>query len=100
MPGVPIFSNEPANLKEFEPVPFCKARTLAQLTPGQTGRVVDVRTDPELALHILEIGLTKDASVRYLRAAPLGDPIQIEVDGFLLSLRKNEAEAVQVEIEE
>ena len=75
-----------------------KVKTLVDLEIGQTGRVVDVRTtDPELALHILEIGLTKDASVRYLRAAPLGDPIQIEVDGFLLSLRKNEAESVLIE---
>lgn len=72
-------------------------KTLADLEPGQSGRVVAVRAGEPLALHILEIGLVTGARVRFLRSAPLGDPIQIEVDGFLLSLRKSEAEAVLVE---
>ncbi|MGE5692913.1 MAG: FeoA family protein [Candidatus Zixiibacteriota bacterium] len=67
------------------------------MEPGETGRVVEVRAKEPLALHILEIGLVTGARVRFLRSAPLGDPMQIEVDGFLLSLRKNEAKAVWVE---
>jgi Fe2+ transport system protein FeoA len=73
------------------------AKTLAEFRPGESGRVLEVRAGEPLALHILEIGLVTGARVRFLRSAPLGDPIQIEVDGFLLSLRKNEAEAVLVE---
>ncbi len=61
--------------------------------------MVEIKTEPHLALHLLEIGLAKGARVRFLRSAPLGDPIQVEVDGFLLSLRKNEAAAVRVELE-
>lgn len=75
-----------------------RTKPLADLSPGEAGRVISVRDEHHLALHILEIGLTKGAHVRLLRTAPLGDPIQIEVDGFLLSLRKKEAEAVIVEI--
>ena len=77
-----------------------RIKSLARLEVGETGRVVEVAAKEPLALHILEIGLVKGAKVRYLRSAPLGGPIQIEVDGFLLSLRKNEAEAVIVEIQE
>jgi|GEM_PF-5165557 len=74
-----------------------RIKTLADLELGETGRVVEVRAKEPLALHILEIGLVTGARVRFLRSAPLGDPMQIEVDGFLLSLRKNEAKAVWVE---
>jgi Fe2+ transport system protein FeoA len=74
-------------------------KTLAAMEPGETGRVVEIHADEPLALHILEIGLVRGAKVRFLRSAPLGDPIQVEVDGFLLSLRKNEAEGVLVETE-
>ncbi len=72
-------------------------KSLADLKIGEAGRVVEVTTKEPLALHILEIGLVTGANVRFLRSAPLGDPIQVEVDGFLLSLRKNEAEVVLVE---
>ncbi|MCI0330173.1 MAG: ferrous iron transport protein A [candidate division Zixibacteria bacterium] len=74
-------------------------KSLAELEVGQTGRVIKIAAKEPLALHILEIGLVTGAQVRYLRAAPLGDPIQVEVDGFLLSLRKKEAEAVLIETE-
>ncbi len=76
-----------------------RIKNLAELEIGETGRVLEIRAGDTLALHILEIGLVTGAKVRYLRSAPLGDPIQVEVDGFLLSLRKNEAEAVLVETE-
>ncbi len=80
--------------------PSVRIKALARLEVGETGRVVEIAAKEPLALHILEIGLVKGAKVRYLRSAPLGGPIQIEVDGFLLSLRKNEAEAVIIEIQE
>ena len=75
-------------------------KTLARLEVGETGRVVEITAKEPLAMHILEIGLVTGAKVCYLRSAPLGDPIQVEVDGFLLSLRKNEAESVIVEVQE
>jgi len=78
-----------------------RIKTLAQLAPGQTGRVAGVceNRNHELAARILEIGLVRGTVVQYLRAAPLGDPIEVDVEGFLLALRRNEAEAVMVEID-
>ena len=79
--------------------PMPVEKSLAQLVPGQAGRVVKVQAEPQLALRILEIGLVCGAAVRYLRAAPWGDPIEVDVEGFLLSLRRREAEAVTVEVD-
>lgn len=77
-----------------------RIKSLADLEVGETGRVVEVQAREPLALHILEIGLVTGAKVRYLRSAPLGGPIQVEVDGFLLSLRRSEAKTVIIEIQE
>lgn len=71
---------------------------LSRMAPGQTGRIVTVQGEPQLALRILELGLVCGTPVRLLRAAPLGGPIEVEVDGFFLSLRRNEADAVSVEV--
>ncbi|MCI0405079.1 MAG: ferrous iron transport protein A [candidate division Zixibacteria bacterium] len=83
-----------------KPETTVRIKSLADLEAGESGRVIEVAAKEPLALHILEIGLVSGAKVRHLRSAPLGDPIQVEVDGFLLSLRRNEAEAVIVEIQE
>ncbi|MGH8004101.1 MAG: FeoA family protein [Limisphaerales bacterium] len=83
-----------------KPETSVRIKSLAGLEAGETGRVVEVQAREPLALHILEIGLVTGAKVRYLRSAPLGGPIQVEVDGFLLSLRNNEAEAVLIETDE
>ncbi|MEW5874944.1 MAG: FeoA family protein [Candidatus Zixiibacteriota bacterium] len=72
-------------------------KTLAELTPGETARVVEIVAAPHLALSILEIGIVKGVNVLHLRTAPLGGPIQVEVEGFLLSLRRDEARAILVE---
>ena len=74
-------------------------RALSQLYPGQSGRVLEVTAEPALALNMLEIGLVRGATVRYLRSAPWGDPIEVELDGFLLSLRRTEADSVIVGVD-
>ena len=65
------------------------------------GRVAEVSDHGggQLAARILEIGLVRGTRVHYLRSAPLGDPIEVDVEGFLLSLRRDEANAVIVELE-
>ncbi len=73
-------------------------QTLSQLRPGEVARVVSVQGEPHLALRILELGLVCGTPVRLLRSAPLGGPIEVEIDGFLLSLRRSEADAVRVEM--
>lgn len=51
---------------------------------------------PEM-LRLLEMGLTPGSEVEVIRAAPLGFPIEVKIRGYLLSLRKSEAECVEVE---
>lgn len=72
--------------------------TLSELRAGSIGRVVSVQGEPHLALRILELGLVCGTPVRVVRTAPLGGPMEVEVEGFLLSLRRNEADAVRVEV--
>lgn len=73
------------------------ARTLAQLKPGESAKVVDVGGESILQQRILEMGILPGVDVRLIRVAPLGDPMEFEVIGYRLSLRKTEAACVTVE---
>jgi ferrous iron transport protein A len=77
---------------------------LSRLTPGAGGRVVRLEGGGEggggSLLRLQEMGLIRGTAVRFVRAAPLGDPIEIRVRGYNLSLRRTEAEAVIVEVDE
>jgi ferrous iron transport protein A len=69
---------------------------LADLAVGQQGRVVRVSGADEISLRLLEMGLTPGAMVKCLGQAPLGDPLEFEVRGYRLSVRKSEAERVEL----
>jgi len=70
---------------------------LDRLTPGESGRVGSLQTSkPGIRQRLLEMGLTKGTIVQVIRLAPLGDPIEILVRGYRLSLRKQEAESVMI----
>lgn len=71
---------------------------LANLALGQQARVVRVEGADEISLRLLEMGLTPGATVKCLGTAPLGDPLEFEVRGYRLSVRKREAERVEIEI--
>ncbi len=70
---------------------------LSHLTLGQTARVVRVDVRDEIGQRILEMGVTPGTLVRLTGAAPLGGPLVFEVRGYSLSLRKAEAERVEVD---
>ena len=70
---------------------------LSVLTVGQRGRVTGFELPPEQRQRLLEMGLTKGVEFQVVRFAPLGDPIEVKVRGYHLSLRKNEAAGVRVE---
>lgn len=70
--------------------------TLDQLPRGQTARVLAVRGHDAIAMRLLEMGLVEGEPVSALGAAPLGDPLEFEVCGYRLSLRKSEAQRVEV----
>ncbi len=69
---------------------------LSALPLGQKGRVVGFSLPGEQRQRLLEMGLTVGAGFEVVRFAPMGDPIDIKVRGYHLSLRKNEAAGVLV----
>ncbi len=71
---------------------------LKDLKPGQRCKIVRLRGRGETNKRILEMGVTPGSVVELERVAPLGDPIDVKVKGYHLSLRKEEAEGIDVEI--
>jgi len=70
---------------------------LAKLDIGGRGRIVGVTGNGEVSRRLLEMGVTPGAKIRLLRAAPLGDPLEFELRGYRLSLRRSEAEQIDIE---
>jgi Fe2+ transport system protein FeoA len=73
------------------------AVTLDQLPLGQSAKVLKLTGAPGVRRRLMEMGLTPAALVEAVRRAPLGDPLDVKVRGYHLSLRKEEAAAVEVE---
>lgn len=69
--------------------------TLKQV--GDRGRIVDIAGDDGIAIRLMEMGLTEGEEIELLAFAPLGDPIEYQVRGYRLSLRKAEAQRVEIE---
>ncbi len=70
--------------------------TLAELAVGDIARVVQVEGADEISIRLMEMGLVPGIDVRLLGRAPLGDPLEFEVRGYRLSLRKSEAARVTI----
>lgn len=70
--------------------------SLDRLPPGQATAITDVAGDDAVSLRLLEMGLTPGVEVRMIGRAPLGDPLEVEVRGYRLSLRHSEAARVAV----
>ncbi len=70
--------------------------SLSTLTPGSRAVVTEIRIPVEHRARLLEMGLLVGTAVELIRFAPLGDPIEIKVRGYNLSLRRHEAEQVLV----
>jgi ferrous iron transport protein A len=73
---------------------------LDKLAPGQCARVIGYSTDGPVCRRLAELGLTPGREIRYLRDAPLRDPLQIQIGNGSLSLRHAQAALVMVEIAE
>jgi Fe2+ transport system protein FeoA len=69
---------------------------LSSLPIGQRGRVVALDLPPEQRQRLLEMGLTIGVDFQVVRYAPLGDPLEIKVRGYNLSLRKIDAACIRV----
>lgn len=72
-------------------------KTLADLARGQRARLNELTGEPHIVQRLLELGLTEGEEIEVLQFAPLGDPIEILIRGYRLSLRRAEARFVIVE---
>lgn len=70
---------------------------LSQMRPGESGRVVSVGAAGPLKRRLMDMGLLAGVTVTVERVAPLGDPLEVSLRGYLLSLRAREAAAVELE---
>ena len=71
--------------------------TLRQAKIGQTVRVVKLHGEGAVKRRIMDMGITKGVEVYVRNVAPLGDPVEVTVRGYELSLRKADAEMIEVE---
>ena len=72
-------------------------RTLRDVKIGETVKVSKIGGEGSLRRHLMDMGITKGCEIYVRKVAPLGDPVEIAVRGYELSLRKTEAEIVEVE---
>lgn len=73
------------------------SRTLDALKPGDETKVLELRGEEEASHRLMEMGLLPGTPLKVIRYAPLGDPIEILVRGYHLSLRRTEAVGIVVE---
>ena len=72
-------------------------KTLNQLEPGERATIVKVGGEGPVRRRILDMGVVSGADIEVVRVAPLGDPVEFRIKGYNLSLRKSEAQNIQVE---
>ena len=71
-------------------------RTLKELKSGQRGKIIQVKGDGSVRRRLMDMGVTRGAEVLVRKVAPLGDPIEVNIRVYELTLRKSEAENIIV----
>ena len=74
-------------------------KTLNDLVDGQTGKIGSYKQTRGASRRLMELGLMPGVRVRFIKSAPLGDPIAIDVEGRQLSLRREDAAQIYVQPE-
>ena len=72
-------------------------KTLRDLSVGSSGVISRVRTTGALKQRFMDMGITKGTEVKVMKIAPLGDPIEIVIRGYNLSIRKDDARKIELE---
>ena len=72
-------------------------KTLREVAVGQTGKVTKLVGEGPVKRRIMDMGITKGVEIYVRKVAPLGDPVEVTVRGYELSLRKADAEMIVVE---
>jgi len=73
------------------------SETLSKLAPGESGVVSAIRGESRIMRRLMEMGVVPGVSIRIVKAAPFGDPIEVRLLGYNLAIRRNEAEVIEVE---
>ncbi|MDR0590225.1 MAG: FeoA domain-containing protein [Spirochaetaceae bacterium] len=71
-------------------------RTLKDVRPGETVRVVKLHGQGPVKRRIMDMGITRDTEILVRKAAPLGDPVEVNVRGYELSLRKADIDIIEI----
>ena len=72
-------------------------KTLREVKVGETATVVKLHGEGATKRRIMDLGLTKGTEVYIRKVAPLGDPVEITIRGYELSIRKADAELIEIE---
>ena len=72
-------------------------KTLKDIAIGHSAKVVKLHSEGAIKRRIMDMGITKGTPVTIRKVAPLGDPIELTVRGYELSIRKEDAEKIEVE---
>lgn len=72
-------------------------KTLRDVQVGETSKVVKIHGEGKVKRRIMDMGITKGTEIYVRKVAPLGDPVEITVRGYELSLRKDDADILEME---
>lgn len=70
--------------------------SLTSLKPGEKAEIISINAKGEIKKRLIDLGILRGLKLMVVRKAPLGDPIIVKISGFLLSLRKEEANKISV----
>ena len=73
-----------------------QVNTLRNVKPGQTAKVVKLHGEGAVKRRIMDMGITKGVEIFIRKVAPLGDPMELNVRGYELSVRKGDAEMIEI----
>ena len=72
-------------------------RKLRDMAVGETSKVVKINGEGKVKRRIMDMGITKGTSIYLRKVAPFGDPVEVTVRGYELSLRKDDADIIEME---
>ena len=71
---------------------------LSELKKGEHGQIIHVGGEGQLRRHFLDMGLIEGTGIEYMKTAPMGDPIEYRIWGYELTLRKDDAACIDIEL--
>ena len=83
-------------MTRFGKIRWCKKMNLSELPVNKKAVIKKIGSSGTLRRRMIDMGITPGTLVKVVKYAPLGDPIQINIHGYDLSIRKSEAEAIQL----